>query len=124
MIVTEGGRWAGYGAAAYHSGAGPLGSILVGLVAGPSRWYLDRSRVPPSTHPSFAPRSLLFAAPAMVAGCHATLGLAHIGVPSDAWREVFAVIDAVITGVTAWMRMTVFAEHCVGAGCGRGSCPD
>ena len=59
-----------------------------------------------------APRraiALLFAAPAAVAGYHATLGVAHIGVPSEAWREVFAVVGAVVVGVTAWARMTVFA---------------
>jgi hypothetical protein len=37
-------------------------------------------------------------------------------VPSEAWREVFAVIGAVFAGVTAWVRMTVFAEPLLGQG--------
>ncbi|MEI9986081.1 MAG: hypothetical protein WDN69_24630 [Aliidongia sp.] len=52
--------------------------------------------------------ALLYAVPATIAGYHATLGLAHIGVPSEAWREVFAVIGAVLVGGTAWARMSLY----------------
>ena len=54
--------------------------------------------------------ALLFAAPAAVAGYHATLGLAHIGVPSMAWRQVFAVIGAIAVGGTAFVRMSAMAS--------------
>ena len=36
--------------------------------------------------------------------------MSQIGVPSLAWREVFACLGAVSVGVTAWMRLTLFAE--------------
>ncbi len=53
--------------------------------------------------------ALLFA-PAAVAGYHATLGLAQIGVPSEGWRQAFAIIGAVLVGATAWTRMTLLAD--------------
>jgi len=46
--------------------------------------------------------------PAGIAGYHATLRLAHIGVPSESWREAFAVVGAIVIGGTAWARMTLF----------------
>jgi hypothetical protein len=36
------------------------------------------------------------------------LGLAHIGVPSEGWRETFAVVGAILVGGTAWARMMLF----------------
>ena len=48
---------------------------------------------------------LLYAVPATIAGYHATLGLAHIGVPAEGWREAFAVVGAILIGGTAWVRM-------------------
>ncbi len=53
--------------------------------------------------------ALLFAVPAAIAGYHATLGLAHIGVPSQGWREAFAMVGAILVGGTAWGRMTLLA---------------
>ncbi|WP_312017065.1 hypothetical protein [Bradyrhizobium jicamae] len=51
-----------------------------------------------------------FAVPTAAAGYHVVFVLSRIGVPSPAWREVFACLGAVCVGVTAWMRRTVFAE--------------
>jgi hypothetical protein len=51
--------------------------------------------------------ALLFAAPAAVAGYHATLGLARIGVPSGAWSQVFAIIGSISVGGTAWARVAL-----------------
>ena len=104
------------GSLLYHSGAGcrrHTGRLLC-------RRRLARARPGRICRRPLTPRSrhyrLLFAAPATVAGYHATLGVAHIGVPSEAWREVFAVIGAVVAGITAWVRMTVFAEPSLGQG--------
>jgi hypothetical protein len=44
--------------------------------------------------------AILFAAPAAIAGYHATLALAHIGVPSASWREVFAIVGSRVMAVT------------------------
>jgi hypothetical protein len=52
--------------------------------------------------------ALLFAVPAAIAGYHAALGLAHIGVPSQGWSQVVGVIAAIVTGGTAFARMAVF----------------
>ncbi|MGA9488042.1 MAG: hypothetical protein WBV25_13375 [Methylocella sp.] len=64
---------------------------------------------------------LLYAVPATIAGYHATLGLAHIGVPSEAWREAFAFVSAVFVGGTAWGRMTLFVPPHVEQRVARGS---
>jgi hypothetical protein len=105
------------GLAAYHSGAGVIGGILVGFFAGAVVLALGQVAFAAVRSPlTRAAIALMFAAPAAVAGYHATLGVAHIGVPSEAWREVFAVIGAVVAGITAWVRMTVFAEPLLGQG--------
>jgi len=51
---------------------------------------------------------LLYAVPASIAGYHPTLGLAHIGMPAEAWREAFTVVGAILIGGTAWARMSLF----------------
>ena len=38
------------------------------------------------------------------------LAMAQIGVPSLAWREVFACVGAFFIGGTAWTRLAVFTE--------------
>lgn len=38
--------------------------------------------------------------------------MAQVGVPSLAWREIFAILGAVVIGGTAWTRLAVFAEPC------------
>ena len=97
--------------AAFHDGAGVLGALAVGaaagiatLIAGQIAFAATRSIII-----RFAV-ALLFAVPAAIAGYHATLGLAEIGVPSPGWREAFAVIGAIVVGGMAWGRMTLFAS--------------
>lgn len=99
------------GLAAFHGGAGILGALAVGaaagigtLIAGQLAFAATRSIII-----RFAV-ALLFAIPAAIAGYHATLGLAAIGVPSQGWREAFAVVGAIIVGGMAWGRMTLFAS--------------
>jgi hypothetical protein len=46
--------------------------------------------------------------PAGIAGYQASLGLAEIGVHSEAWRAAFAIISPVLIGATAFARMTPF----------------
>jgi hypothetical protein len=65
---------------------------------------LSRLRALPLSALSFG---LLFALPAARAGYDATLAFAHIGVPSEWWREAFAVVGAVTVGGTAWARMSM-----------------
>jgi hypothetical protein len=46
-----------------------------------------------------------FALPAAVAGYHLALGLGALGIPSDTWRHVLAMIGAAVVGSTAWARL-------------------
>jgi hypothetical protein len=63
---------------------------------------------------------LLFAVPATIAGYHATLRLAQIGVPAEGWREAFAIVGVILVGGTTWVRVTLFvpldAERSIAAG--------
>lgn len=45
-----------------------------------------------------------FAAPAAVAGYYVAFALSRIGLPSLAWREIFACLGAVCVGRTPWTR--------------------
>ena len=99
------------GMAAFHSGAGVIGALLIGIVAGALTLGLGQiafAVVRPL--PLRAAIAAAFAVPAAIAGYHAVLGLSQIGVPSLVWREVFAWIGALFIGGTAWARMTVLAE--------------
>ena len=96
---------------AFHSGAGVLGALLVGIVTGAVTLAIGQIAFaivrPPVLRAVIA---AAFAIPAAIAGYHAVLGLSKIGVPSLVWREVFAWIGAFFIGGTAWARITVFAE--------------
>jgi hypothetical protein len=99
------------GMAAFHSGAGVLGTLLVGIVVGALTLGVGQvafARVKPI--PLRAAIAAAFAIPAGIAGYHAVLGLSQIGVPSLLWRELFAWIGAIVIGSTAWARMTILAE--------------
>jgi hypothetical protein len=99
------------GMAAFHGGAGVIGALLVGVVAGALTLGVGQitfAVVRPLPLRAFI--AAAFAIPAAIAGYHAVLGLSQIGVPSLLWRECFAWIGAIVIGCTAWARMTVLAE--------------
>jgi succinate dehydrogenase hydrophobic anchor subunit len=57
--------------------------------------------------------AFLFAVPAAVAGYHAALGLAHIGMSPEGWRHAVAVTGAIVVAATASARMARFRTgHC------------
>jgi len=99
------------GIAAYQSGSGELGAFLVGLIAGAFTLAAGQIAVaafrPPVIRTAVA---LVFAVPAAMAGYHAALGLAQLGVPAELWQQAFAVIGAVAVGATphgrAWRSQT------------------
>jgi hypothetical protein len=94
---------------AYHTGAGPFGTITTGLIAGAATLVLGQFIFAAIRSP--LPKALMtatFALPAAVVGYHLLLGLSAIGMASDPWRHVFAVLGAVVLGSTAWAR---FAAH-------------
>ena len=105
------------GLAAFHSGSGVIGAIIVAVLAGGATLVVGQVAFAAVRSPLIrAAIALLFAVPAAVAGYHATLGLARIGVPSEGWREAFATVGAIVVGGTAWARMTLFAPPSVRQG--------
>ncbi|MGH7184773.1 MAG: hypothetical protein ACREIB_00635, partial [Pseudomonadota bacterium] len=102
------------GLAAYHSGAGTIGALIVGVLAGSATLVLGQIAFVTVRTPLIRTViGLLYAVPAGIAGYHMTLGFSHIGVPSESWREAFAVVGAVLVGGTAWARMTLFVPQYV-----------
>jgi len=112
------------GLAACQNDSGAIGAIVVGLVVGSVTLVGAQSAF--ATIQSRELRSamtLLFAAPAAVAGYHAALGLAHVSAAPPAWQETFAFIGAVVVGGTAWARMAFPAPPNVRQGVSAGSAP-
>lgn len=100
------------GIIAFHSGAGILGAPLIGIVVGAVTLTIGQTAF--SNARSLILRVVIaasFAIPAAVAGYHVVLVMSQIGVPSVAWREVFACLGAAFIGGTAWIRLTVSAER-------------
>ena len=98
------------GLAAYDSGAGIIGALVVGFVAGAVTLVTGQAAFAAVKSP--VPRAaiaLFFAAPAAIAGYHSTAALARIGVPSASWRETFAIVGAMFVGGTAFVRMAARA---------------
>jgi hypothetical protein len=94
--------------AAYHSGSGEFGAFLVGLIAGALTLAAGQIAVAAFRSPAIrAAIALLFAAPAAMAGYHAALGLAQLGVPAELWQRAFALIGAIAVGATAWVRLAL-----------------
>lgn len=91
---------------AFHTGAGALGGIIVGLVAGGATFGLGQIAL------AFLPSAwlrlliiMLFVAPATVAGYNATHGIAQIAMPSATWQMIFSVVGAVAVSVTTVVRL-------------------
>ena len=100
------------GMMALHHGAGVLGAPLVGLLAGAVTLAIGQTAFTMARAPILrAAIAAAFAIPAAVAGYHVVLVMSQIGVPSLAWREIFASLGAVFVGCTAWTRLAVFAER-------------
>ena len=91
---------------AHQAGTGPLRTIALGLVAGAFAVVLGQLVFSTVRAPILRITiALIFAAPAALAGYHATYGLSGLTTSSDLVREVFAVIGAIVTGATAWTRL-------------------
>jgi hypothetical protein len=97
------------GLAAYHSGAGIPGAIIVAIIAGGITLTIGQIAFATIRSPLIrAAIGLIYAVPAAIAGYNGTLGFAQMGIPSEGWRVTFAVIGAVAVGGTAWARMALF----------------
>jgi hypothetical protein len=94
------------GFAAYHSGAGVLGAVIVAPIAGGFTLGVGQAALETCPSPKIRMAiALLFAVPAAWVGYMLTLGLTQLGVPSVAWQQAFALFGSVVVGATAWERM-------------------
>jgi hypothetical protein len=109
------------GLAAYHSGSGPIGAIILGGIVGSVTLVVGQIGFTTLRSPLIrAALALLFAMPAAAAGYHAALGLAHIAIPAEGWRDAIAVVSAIIVAATAWVRMALFVPLDAGQGIAAG----
>ncbi len=95
------------GAAAFKSGAGYGGALILALASGAATFALGKSAFAAVRSPAL--RTLIgaaFALPAAVAGYQATAALAQLAVRSGAWSVVFGCIGAGSVGLMAWLRLS------------------
>jgi hypothetical protein len=102
FVALNAGFWA------YHSGAGVLGTPLVAIAAG--GMTLAIAQIAFAMTQSLILRAVVAAA-ATLAGYHLALAMAHFGVPSPVWQQLFACLGAVFIGGTAWTRLTILTEQ-------------
>ena len=103
------------GLAAYQSNSGPIAAIAVAAIV--SVIVLLAGQIAFRTLRSTTVRAviaLLFAVPAAVAGYHAALGLAHIVVPIEGWRQTMAIAGAIMVATIAWARISLSAPNDAG----------
>jgi hypothetical protein len=91
---------------AHESGTGPLGAIGLGIVAAAFVLVIGQTIFSFVRTPILRIAiALMFAVPAALAGYYATLGLSGLTMTSDVWRQVLAVIGAIVVGIAAWARL-------------------
>ncbi|UPK26538.1 hypothetical protein [Bradyrhizobium sp. 195] len=92
---------------AFHTGAGVVGCIVLGLVAGGATFGIGQLAL------AYVPWTwlrllivVLYVAPATVAGYSATHGIALMAVPAPIWQAIFPVVGAIAVSITAFIRIT------------------
>jgi hypothetical protein len=101
----------------FQAGAGPFGAIVVGFVTAGFTLVVAQYAVSVARSPIVRlVIGLLFAFPAGCAGYDVTLALAHMGIPSEWWRESFAMLGAIAVGCTAWARVSILTEPALSPG--------
>ena len=92
--------------AAFNHGAGVIGALIVGLAASVVTLVSSQAAFAAAKSPAIrCALALVFATPAAIAGFHATVGLAQVGVSSEIWRDLFAVVGGILVGCTAFVRL-------------------
>ena len=105
------------GLAAFQSGSGFIGALVVGLLAGSSLLVLGQMAFATVRTPWIRVLiGLMYAVPAAVAGYQLCFRLAGIGMPDGAWQQVFAAGGAIVVGLTAFARMALFIPPSPGQG--------
>ena len=100
FAAVSAGTWA------YQTGAGWLGAIVVGLIAGGVTLGIGQVLLA-IVRPMWVrlPIALAFVIPAVIAGYHATHGIAKLAMPSETWQVVFSIIGAIAIGITTLMQV-------------------
>jgi hypothetical protein len=107
------------GLASFDSGGGVVGALIVGFLAGGATLALGQIGFVSTRTPLLRVIiGLLYAVPATVAGYQVSFALAGIGMSSGGWQTAFAVVGAILSGVTAFSRMTLFVPASDGQGIG------
>lgn len=106
FVAVSAGTWA------YHTGGGWLGAIVVGLIAGGVTFGTGQVLLV-IVRPMWARLLVAFAfvAPAVIAGYHATHGIAQLAMPSETWQIVFSIIGAVAIGITTLLQFAGIAPR-------------
>ena len=91
----------------FQAGMDPFGAIVIGFIVACCTLVVGRYAFSAARAPIVRLLiGLLFAVPAARAGYDVTLILARVGVPSEWWREAFAVLGAITAGGTAWAHVS------------------
>ena len=91
---------------AYDTGAGALGAIAVGLVAGAAALGVGQAILVLTRSTAIRLTvAIAFTVPAAFAGYHLVFGLSHIGGAHGLWQQIFAAIGSVAISVAALMRL-------------------
>ena len=103
------------GLAAFHSGAGLIGALIVGLLVGGAILALGQFAFATTRTPLIrAIIGLVYAVPAAIAGYQVSFALAGIGMPGSGWQTAFAVAGAIVFGCTAFSRMALLSRRRTG----------
>jgi hypothetical protein len=99
--------------AAYYTGAGVLGSLLIGLSTGGLTLSAGQIAFARARSPALRIGvRLLYALPAFLVGYQTSLDLSNHAA-SEIWRQVFAIVGAIFVGYTAFIRIGQLAESAV-----------
>ena len=104
FAAVSAGTWA------YQTGAGWLGAIVVGLIAGGVTLGIGQVLFA-IARPMWARLlvALAFVAPTVFVGYHATHGIAKLAMPSETWQIVFSIIGAIAIGIATLLRVAGMA---------------
>lgn len=112
------------GLASFHSGAGVIGALVIGLLAGSATLALGQLAVASTRTPLIrAIIGLVYGVPAAIAGYQVSFALAGIGVPSSGWQTAFAVVGAIVSACTAFSRLALLVPPADGRAVGGGYSP-
>ncbi len=105
------------GLAAFHSGSGFVGALVVGLLVGITILVLGQIVLSTVRTPLIRLLiGLIYAVPATVAGYQLCFALAGISGPAGGWQHAFAAAGAIAVGVTAFARMAIIIPPSAGRG--------